>query len=53
MTDIETLERMVDELRRIRNKCEPKANTNPRYLRLSNAVSNINRVIDDLRAEES
>ena len=53
MTDIELLERMVEDLRRIRNKCEPKANTNPRYLHLSNAVSNINRAIDDLRAEDS
>jgi hypothetical protein len=53
MTDTELLERMVEDLRRVRDTCEPKANTNPRYLRLSNAVSNINWVIDDLRAEES
>jgi len=30
---------MIDELRRIRERCEPKSNQNPRYLRYSNAVS--------------
>jgi hypothetical protein len=39
MTDIERLQQMIEEIRRIRNKCEPKNNQNPRYLRLSNAVS--------------
>jgi hypothetical protein len=33
MTDVERLQRMIDDLRRLRNSCEPKNNQNPRYLR--------------------
>ena len=39
MTDIDRLQGMIDELRRLRNSCEPKSNQNPRYLRYTNAVS--------------
>jgi hypothetical protein len=53
MTDIERLRGMVDELRRLRNSCEPKSNQNPRYLRYSNAVSALLWIIDDLQAEEA
>lgn len=52
MDDREKLLRMVDDLRRIREKCEPKNNSNPRYHRLSLAVSSIKWVLDDLAAEE-
>lgn len=30
---------MIDELRQMRNQCEPKNNRNPTYLRYSNAIS--------------
>lgn len=50
--DISSLERMIEEVRRIRDRtCEPKANSNPRYHALSSAVSQLNRAIDDMRAE--
>jgi hypothetical protein len=52
MTDVERLQQMIDDLRRLRNKCEPKSNQNPRYLRYSNAVSALLWIIDDLRREE-
>jgi hypothetical protein len=53
MTDIERLQGMIGELRRQRNRCEPKANTNTRYLKYSTAVLAINWVITDLQAEEA
>jgi hypothetical protein len=52
MTDVDRLQAMIDELRRLRNKCELKSNQNPRYLRYSNAVSALLWIIDDLQAEE-
>jgi hypothetical protein len=51
MTDTEQLQGMIDELRHLRNSCEPKSNQNPRYLRYSNAVSALLWIIDDLQAE--
>ena len=39
---------MIDEPRRMRERCEPKSNQNPRYLRYSNAVSALLWIIDDL-----
>lgn len=53
MTDIERLQRMIDDLRRLRNECEPKSNQNPHYLRYSNAVSSLLWIISDLQAEEA
>jgi hypothetical protein len=53
MSDAERLQQMIEEIRRIRNKCEPKSNENPRYLRLSNAVSALLWVIDDLNREDA
>lgn len=53
MTDIERLQHMIEELRRLRSKCEPKSNQNPRYLRYSNAISALLWIIDDLRGEET
>ena len=44
---------MITALRRQREACEPKANSNPRYLRYSNAISALKWLIDDLHAEES
>jgi hypothetical protein len=43
---------MQDRLRAIRDRyCEPKDNTNPRYLGLSNSISGMNKAIDDMAAE--
>lgn len=52
MSKIDELERIIEVLRRQRNDCEPKSNSNPRYLRYSNAVSALLWVVDDLRAED-
>jgi hypothetical protein len=53
VTDIERLQAMVGELRRQRNRCEPKRPDNPRYQRYSMAVTGINWVISALQAEEA
>jgi hypothetical protein len=53
MTNIDRLQDMIDELRRLRNGCDPKSNQNPRYLRHSNAISPLLWIVDDLRAEEA
>ena len=50
--EIARLEMCAEEIRRIRTRtCEPKANTNPRYLALSNAVAGINKAVDDMKRE--
>lgn len=51
VTEEQKLQQMIDELRRLRERCEPKSNQNPRYLRYSNAVSALRRIIDDLAKE--
>ena len=52
--DIATLERMTEDIRRIRYRtCEPKENTNRRYHALSSAVSSLLRATDDRRAEDA
>ena len=51
VTEDERLQQMIDELRRMREHCEPKSNQNPRYLRYSNAVSALRWIIDDLAKE--
>ena len=53
VTDQERLQQMIDELRRMRDGCEPKSNENPRYLRYSNAVSALRWIIDDLEKERA
>lgn len=53
VTDEQRLQQMIDELRRMRDRCEPKSNQNPRYLRYSNAVSALRWVIDDLAKERA
>ena len=53
MTDDERLRQMIDELRRMREQCEPKSNQNPRYLRYSNAVSALRWIIEDLAKERA
>jgi hypothetical protein len=53
MGKIDELLSMIDALRRQREACEPKVNTNARYLRYSNAISALKWIVDDLRAEES
>ena len=51
--DMRRIEAMVAEIRSIRDRrCTVKANTNPRYLALSSAVSNLNKVADELRQED-
>jgi hypothetical protein len=47
------LQQMIDELRRMRDHCEPKSNQNPRYLRYSNAVSSLRWTLEDIAAERS
>jgi hypothetical protein len=50
--DLAELELMIDKVRRIRTRnCEPKSNTNPRYLALSNVVSNLQKAAADMRTE--
>lgn len=51
--DVVKLNAMIDELRRMRDKCEPKNRDNPRYHAYSMAVSSLNRVIDDMQAEDA
>ncbi|MGH3847208.1 MAG: hypothetical protein ACRDS0_38180 [Pseudonocardiaceae bacterium] len=52
MSDGERLQRMIDELRQMRQQCEPKSNQNPRYLRYSNAVTSLRWIINDLAQED-
>ena len=51
--EISRLTTMIDELRRMRESCEPKNKENSRYHAFSMAVSSLNRVIDDMRKEEA
>ncbi len=53
MDKVRELERMIDDLRRQREICEPKSNQNPRYLHYSNAVSALRWIIDDIRREDA
>lgn len=50
--EIAKLKAIIDDLRRIRETCEPKRNDNPRYHAISAAISQINRAIADMRADE-
>ncbi|GAB3862618.1 hypothetical protein GCM10028801_28450 [Nocardioides maradonensis] len=46
------LRAMQERVRTLRAQCcEPKSNTNPRYLALSNVVSNLKKAIEDVEAE--
>jgi hypothetical protein len=52
--DVQQLDRIIEELQRIRTRrCEPKSNTNPTYLTLSNAVTQVRKARNDLAAERS
>jgi len=43
---------MQKRVRTIRTRhCEPKSNANPRYLALSNVVSNLTKAIEDMQME--
>lgn len=53
MSDQRRLQEMIEELRRMRDRCEPKSNQNPRYLRYSNAVSALLWIISDLDKEQA
>lgn len=46
MSQTEALNRMIDVLKSMRDKCEPKANTNPVYLHYSGAISNLKWLIE-------
>jgi hypothetical protein len=49
---VHELEAMRERIRAIRTRyCEPKSNANPRYLALSNVVTNLSKAIDDMKAE--
>lgn len=50
---ISELRAMQERVRSIRIRhCEPKAKTNPRYLAISNVVSNLGKAINDMAAEQ-
>jgi hypothetical protein len=50
--EVARLQAMLEEIQRVRTRvCEPKSNANPRYLALSNAVTNLRKAIADLRAD--
>jgi hypothetical protein len=53
MTKIDRLQRMIDDIRRMREDCEPKNNGNPRYHKYSSAVSNLKWIIEDLQIERA
>ncbi len=53
MTERERLLTMIDDLRRLREHCEPKSKENPRYHRYSLAVSALRWLVDDLERETS
>lgn len=48
VTDEARLQQMIDELRQMRERCEPKSNHNPRCLHYSNSVSALRWLVDDL-----
>ena len=51
---IKELRIIQDQIRTIRERtCDPKSNENARYLGLSNAVSGINKAIDNMLAEQN
>ena len=51
---IKELRSIQERLRAIRDRtCDPKSNENARYLGLSNAISGINKAIDNMRVEEA
>jgi hypothetical protein len=43
----------IEQLRRMREQCEPMSNQNPRYLWYSNAVSALRWIIDDVTRERA
>jgi hypothetical protein len=45
------LQRMIDDLRRVREHCEPKSNQNPLHLHCSNAVSALKWIIENSATE--
>ena len=49
--ETDRLKRMIDNLRRMREHCEPKSNQNPVYLHYSNAVSALKWIIEDLASD--
>lgn len=45
---------MQERLRAIRSRyCEPKDNSNPRYLAISNAIAGMNKAIADMESEHT
>lgn len=52
MDETAAMQRMIDDLRTMRNSCEPKSNENPRYLHYSTAISNLKWLIGDIQRED-
>ena len=51
---IALIREIQERIREIRFRyCEPKSNSNPRYLALSNAVAGLNKAICDMEVEQS
>lgn len=51
-TSVQELKEMQERVRAIRTRCcEPKSNANPRYLALSNVVSNLTKAINDMETD--
>lgn len=49
---IDELRDMQKRVRTIRTRhCEPRSDANPRYLALSNVVSNLTKAIEDMQME--
>ena len=49
---IDELRVMQEQVRAFRTRhCEPKSNANPRYLALSDVVSNLTKAIEDMKRE--
>ena len=44
--DPEQIEQMIDSLRRMRNRCEPKSKSNPVYFHFSGAISNLKWLLE-------
>jgi hypothetical protein len=52
VTEQQELQQMIDRLRLMRERCEPKSNQNPQYLRYSNGVSALLWLVADLNTEQ-
>lgn len=51
--EVARMRAMIEELRAMRNRCEPKSNANPRYLRFSNAISALKWLTTDFVLDDA